>query len=117
MVEPSPRIKGVAQIKAEYVLPYAVSSKERNNHDDDLAERETNPATTSKNGDEDDNDEPDQKKLKLSGAARKRAKKELEYDKRKASRGQNKGRKFAGIKDQIQLCNNVARGRKCGRDG
>ncbi|UZJ57514.1 hypothetical protein CBS101457_006834 [Exobasidium rhododendri] len=101
---PSPRINGVASIKAEYVLPRSIPTNDY--ADDDVAERATNPASASRNGDDDE--EPSHKKVKISGAAKKRAKKEQ-------NRGQNKGRKFVGIRDQINLCNKVSRGKKCGR--
>jgi hypothetical protein len=102
MAATTARVNGVASIKAEFVLPRVFAS---NDHDDDLAERLTNPATAAGSEEEDGSAN---KRVKLSGAAKKRAKKE-------SNRGQNKGRKFVGIKDQNNLCHLVSRGRKCGR--
>lgn len=113
MGDMAPRRNGVAQVKAEFLLLRAQAPKEA---DDDDAERETNPASTHAEWQNaPDGEEASSKRVKLSGAARKKAKKEAEAEKRKAHRGQNKGRKFAGIRDQVTLCNIVAQGKKCDR--
>jgi hypothetical protein len=117
MGEPAPRRSGVAQVKAEYILPKVQA---RRDIDDDFAEEQTNPATIHAEGQEqakssDGEQEASSKRVKLSGAAKKKARREAEAEKRKAHRGQNKGRKFAGIRDQVTLCNIVARGKKCDR--
>jgi hypothetical protein len=106
---------GVAHVKAEFILPRVQDRQQE--VDDDVAERETNPATTKSEGQQEQGEVNGAgEKIKLSGAAKKRARREAEYEKRKAHRGQNKGRKFTGIRDQTTLCNLVARGKKCGRN-
>lgn len=115
--EPAPRMKGVAWIKSEYILSRSNDVEEE---DDDAAERATNPATSKIEEEqlqkEENGEERESKKMRLSGGARKKARKEAEWEKKKA-RGQNKGRKFAGIRDQVSLCHLIAQGKKCNRDG
>lgn len=120
MGEPTPRTKGVACIKPEYILSRAHHVEEE---DDDAAERATNPATSRIEKEEEEErhtevngEEQDSKRVRLNGGARKQAKREAEWEKKKA-RGQNKGRKFAGIRDQVSLCHATAQGRECNRAG
>lgn len=114
MSEPTGRVHGVASIKAEYVVARTTSVEEL---DDDVAERATNPATTTEGEcGHADGEEPSVKRVKLSGAAKKRAKREAEAEKKRSNRGQNKARRFASIRDQNLLCDRVARGRQCVRD-
>lgn len=119
MAETALRGDGIAHVKAEYIIPKTASYEVI---DDDAAERQTNPASKigTTDGEEQlilsgeaQDDEYASKRPKLSGAARKQAKRQ---ENRKAHRGQNKERKFGNIRDQVILCCAAARGKQCTRN-
>ncbi|PVG01600.1 FMN-linked oxidoreductase [Serendipita vermifera] len=61
---------------------------------------------------EDDVEEPPNKRVKLSGAQRKKLAKERNAEKRK-NKGQNKGRRFQRIHDEQEICWRLACGLQC----
>ncbi|GAM91592.1 hypothetical protein ANO11243_096440 [Dothideomycetidae sp. 11243] len=79
-----PRVKGVAPIKAEYLIPHIPGRHQASvaEHDDDAAEASERPGADSKS-----------KKSK----------------RQKGERGQNKARTFGSSRDEIQLCSSRSR--------
>ncbi|KAH9831746.1 zinc finger dihydrouridine synthase [Rhodofomes roseus] len=93
---------GTAPIKAEFL----VSAATRAIPDDDAAEGSTSHVNGRKDG------EPTQdsdRGTALSGAQRKK----LSKEERKKNRGANKGRRFARVQDEVELCWKVATGKDC----
>ncbi|KAI0722135.1 zinc finger dihydrouridine synthase [Fomitopsis betulina] len=91
---------GTAPIKAEFLLSSVTSAIAP---DDDAAEG------SSRSGRNDDTQGEERGGGKLSGSQRKRFAKE----ERKKHRGANKGRRFARVQDDVELCWKVATGRTC----
>ncbi|KAG8978890.1 tRNA-dihydrouridine synthase 3 [Tulasnella sp. JGI-2019a] len=121
VVELSPIERGVARIKPEYILaPWTAITEVR---DDDALEagaaqqskRPLDPSPpVSDNGPHADNDAGlASKKLKLSGAQKKKLAREEDAKKRKERKGMNTGRKFARMRDEKQLCWKAATGKEC----
>jgi tRNA-dihydrouridine synthase 3 len=78
---------------------------------DDEAEESTNQVTGSRAAfhAEDDTKVTDGDRKKLSGAQRKK----LAKEQKKNQRGQNKGRRFQKIRDELNLCWRIAAGQLC----
>lgn len=71
-------------------------------------------------GTENGDGEPPAKRVKLSGAAKKKAARLAEAERKKEKgkkKGMNTGRKFARVKDETQLCWKAAVGTECAQDG
>lgn len=74
--------------------------------DDDAAEGSSSHITGRKDG---QSAQDTERGGKLSGAQRKK----LAKEERKKHRGANKGRRFARVQDEVELCWKVATGRNC----
>lgn len=86
--------------------------------DDDAAEAATavssTLASTEQPEDENGDGEPPTKKIRLSGAEKKRRARQEAADKRKdKKKGMNTNRKFARVQDEVQLCFKAAVGEPC----
>ena len=78
--------------------------------DDTSAEEGLNHSATKRKQEDDSNDYDDTpKKTKLSGAARRK----LTKEEKKAQRGSNKGRRWAKVRDDVDLCWRFAGSGKC----
>jgi len=101
---------GEALIKAEYRLPIERPPPP----DDDAAESALPgdvPCPESNNPD----GEPPQKKIRISGAQRKKQAREASQAKKE--RGANKGRRFAKVRENVEICWKVACGEPCTGNG
>lgn len=112
-----PRTGGVAPIKAEYLRKNVVAQP----IDDDAAEHATNPAAThaaaAVHGESaGETGRTDADEAKLSGAQRKKRKKQEAAEQRKKARGMNTKRRFEHVRDANMVCNNIARGLVCPRE-
>jgi tRNA-dihydrouridine synthase 3 len=77
--------------------------------DDALAEEGLNHSTTKRKQEDNLNDDGTPKKTKLSGTERRK----LSKDEKKAQRGSNKGRRWAKVRDEVELCWRFAGSGKC----
>jgi len=77
--------------------------------DDASAEEGLNLFATKRRQDGNPNDNSTSKKTKLSGAARRK----LTKEEKKAQRGSNKGRRWAKVRDEVELCWRFAGSGKC----
>jgi tRNA-dihydrouridine synthase 3 len=77
--------------------------------DDASAEEGLNLSATKRRQDGNSNDHSTPKKTKLSGAARRK----LTKEEKKAQRGSNKGRRWAKVRDEVDLCWRFAGSGKC----
>lgn len=117
---------GTAPVKAEFVQPitcmalvlgltaslrYLVSAPEnlQAQIDDASAEEGTNHATRKRMQEGDLKDDSALKKPRLTGAERRK----LTKDEKKAQRGSNKGRRWAKVRDEVDLCWRFAGSGKC----
>ncbi|EPS93028.1 hypothetical protein FOMPIDRAFT_1026661 [Fomitopsis schrenkii] len=94
---------GTAPVKAEFLVESAVPQIAP---DDDAAEGSSSHIAGRK---DDEAAQEAERGGKLSGAQRKR----LAKEERKKHRGANKGRRFARVQDEVDLCWKVATGRTC----
>ncbi|KZT63156.1 zinc finger dihydrouridine synthase [Daedalea quercina L-15889] len=93
---------GAAPVKAEFLVSVAPQDLP----DDDAAEGSTSHVTGRKDGEV---TQDAQRGTILSGAQRKR----LSKEEKKKHRGANKGRRFARVQDEVELCWKVAVGKTC----
>ncbi|KAI0267398.1 zinc finger dihydrouridine synthase [Gloeopeniophorella convolvens] len=98
---------GTAPIKAEFLL--AAPGRSLPIVDDSAAEEGTNHAAQKRKQEKDSQDESAVKKQKLSGAQRRK----LTKEEKKAQRGSNKGRRWAKVRDEVDLCWRFAGSGKC----
>ena len=77
--------------------------------DDASAEEGTNRSAQKRRQEENPNDDGSSKKPKLNGAERRR----LAKEEKKAQRGSNKGRRWAKVRDEVELCWRFAGSGKC----
>ncbi len=80
--------------------------------DDASAEEGLNLSATKRKQEGNSNDYDTPKKTKLSGAARRK----LTKEEKKAQRGSNKGRRWAKVRDEVDLCWRFAGSGKCAFD-
>ncbi|KAH9968083.1 zinc finger dihydrouridine synthase [Russula dissimulans] len=92
---------GTAPVKAEFVQSPQI--------DDASAEEGTNHAAQKRKQENDSKDDAAPKKTKLSGAERRK----LSKEEKKAQRGSNKGRRWAKVRDEVDLCWRFAGSGKC----
>lgn len=91
---------------------YVVSLQNQTFPDDDAAEGNTHHIFPGRSTETDDDaqDAPSQgEKPRMSGAQRKK----LAREEKKKRRGQNKGRRFQKVRDELDLCWKVAAGEYC----
>ena len=120
--------QGTAPIKAEYGritdgssttdhtfhFRYVISIHDSTIPDDDAAEGNTNQVTGGRfssdaKSAEDGNEDLGEGHKRLSGAQRKK----IAREEKKKQRGQNKGRRFQKVRDELDLCWRVAAGQLC----
>lgn len=116
---------GTAPVKAEFVQSIltqffvhrqhhirfllSVPDKLQPQIDDASAEEGLNLSATKRKQDGNSSDHDIPKKTKLSGAARRK----LTKEEKKAQRGSNKGRRWAKVRDEVDLCWRFAGSGKC----
>lgn len=98
---------GTAPIKAEFLL--SALENLRPQVDDASAEEGTNHAAQKRRQEDDVKDDGTPKKPKLSGSERRK----LAKEEKKAQRGSNKGRRWAKVRDEVELCWRFAGSGKC----
>ena len=98
---------GTAPIKAEFLL--SALENLRPQVDDASAEEGTNHAAQKRRQEGDTKDDGTPKKPKLSGSERRK----LAKEEKKAQRGSNKGRRWAKVRDEVELCWRFAGSGKC----
>ena len=98
---------GTAPIKAEFLLSTLDNLQPQ--VDDASAEEGTNHAAQKRRQEDDIKDDGTTKKPKLSGSERRR----LAKEEKKAQRGSNKGRRWAKVRDEVDLCWKFAGSGKC----
>lgn len=86
---------------------YVVSLRDQAPPDDDAAEGSTNHVSQGRPTETDDDGQGE--KPRMSGAQRKK----LAREEKKKRRGQNKGRRFQKVRDELDLCWKVAAGEAC----
>ncbi|KAI0320405.1 zinc finger dihydrouridine synthase [Amylostereum chailletii] len=102
MASPSPFPAGTAPVKSEYVLVSDARARPPPVVDDDAAEGGTSNLKRPSDGDNDadaDGEHPT-KKVKLTGAQ----KRKLSKEEKKKQRGSNKGRRWGKSRDDVELC-------------
>lgn len=82
--------------------------------DDDAAES-GNVVEATCTGDGTLDGQPPQKKMRISGAQRKKLAKEAKQAKKE--RGANKGRRYAKVREDVEICWKIACGEPCPLDG
>ncbi|KAI0273872.1 zinc finger dihydrouridine synthase [Russula aff. rugulosa BPL654] len=98
---------GTAPVKAEFLL--SVPDKLQPQIDDASAEEGLNLSATKRKQEGISNNHSTSKKTKLSGAA----KRKLTKEEKKAQRGSNKGRRWAKVRDEVELCWRFAGSGQC----
>ena len=98
---------GTAPVKAEFLL--SALENLRPQVDDASAEEGTNHAAQKRRQEDGTKDDGTPKKQKLSGSARRK----LAKEEKKAQRGSNKGRRWAKVRDEVDLCWRLASSGKC----
>jgi tRNA-dihydrouridine synthase 3 len=98
---------GTAPVKAEFLISTAESLQPQ--VDDASTEEGTNRFAQKRKQEGNTNDDGSPKKPKLSGAERRK----LSKEEKKAQRGSNKGRRWAKVRDEVDLCWRFAGSGKC----
>ncbi|KAH8981918.1 zinc finger dihydrouridine synthase [Lactarius hatsudake] len=98
---------GTAPIKAEFLTSTAESLQPQ--VDDASTEEGTNRSAQKRRQEDDPNDADSPKKPKLTAAERRK----LSKEEKKAQRGSNKGRRWAKMRDEVELCWRFAGSGKC----
>ena len=98
---------GTAPVKAEFLL--SALENLQSQVDDASAEEGTNHAAQKRRQEDDVKDDGTPKKPKLSGSERRK----LAKEEKKAQRGSNKGRRWAKVRDEVELCWRFAGSGKC----
>jgi tRNA-dihydrouridine synthase 3 len=98
---------GTAPIKAEFLLSTLKNLQPQ--VDDASAEEGTNHAAQKRRQVDDIKDDGTTKKPKLSGSERRK----LAKEEKKAQRGSNKGKRWAKVRDEVDLCWRFAGSGKC----
>jgi len=98
---------GTAPVKAEFLL--SALEDLRPQVDDASAEEGTNHAAQKRRQEDGTKDDGTPKKQKLSGSERRK----LAKEEKKAQRGSNKGRRWAKVRDEVDLCWRFASSGKC----
>lgn len=100
-------LAGTAPVKSEFLL--SAPENLRPQVDDASAEEGTNHAAQKRRQEDAVKDDGTPKKPKLSGSERRK----LAKEEKKAQRGSNKGRRWAKVRDEVELCWRFACSGKC----
>ncbi|THH29491.1 hypothetical protein EUX98_g4689 [Antrodiella citrinella] len=87
----------------EFFVLYLLSNSVRDAPDDDAAEGSTSHVSGNRNDDRDSAEDP------RSGPHRRKPTRE----EKKSRKGQNKGRRFQKVRDEVELCWKIATGKEC----
>ncbi|KAI9438244.1 zinc finger dihydrouridine synthase [Lactarius indigo] len=98
---------GTAPVKAEFLISTAENLRPQ--VDDASTEEGTNRSAQKRRQGDDPNDDGSPKKPKLAAAERRK----LSKEEKKAQRGSNKGRRWAKMRDDVELCWRFAGSGKC----
>ncbi|KAH9064603.1 zinc finger dihydrouridine synthase, partial [Lactarius vividus] len=106
-MSPSAYPAGTAPVKAEFLISTAESLQPQ--VDDTSTEEGTNRSAQKRGQEDNPNDDNSPKKPKLNAAERRK----LSKEDKKAQRGSNKGRRWAKMRDEVDLCWRFAGSGEC----